>query len=95
MIATSAFYREAKAKGLATGKAASIPFIAAGMFLLTGTGISYAIYAAGAWAATSPETTKTIGTMASFFLMIAYLYFIRRYWIALSNSGDPSREKTR
>lgn len=90
LIATPAFFRQAKSMGLHPGKVASIPFVAAGTLLVFGNLAAMAIAEVSRRAGVSESMVYTIGMMLNVFLILAYLALIRRYWIAL-DSFPPSK----
>lgn len=88
LIATTAFYRQAKLVGVHPGKAASIPFIAAGIILaLTYVGsvvlTKFMLAADG-----SKFTVGAIRFMFHAFVFVAYLMLIRRNWLALTATTE-------
>lgn len=84
LIATSAFYRQAKAVNAHPGKAASIPFIAAGLFLIAGYCVSIALNAIATRVNVGASTVGVIAFTANVLLVLAYLLLIRRNWTALT-----------
>jgi len=90
LIATPAFFRQAKSVGLHPGKVASIPFIAAGTLLVFGNLAAMAIAEVSRSAGASESTVYAIGMMLNVFLILAYLALIRRCWIAIDGS-PPSK----
>jgi hypothetical protein len=93
LIATTAFYRRAKAGSVHPGKAASVPFIAAGIFFVVGYSISYVLGMFAAWSDAAPVTVRLILRMADAFLVLAYLLFISRNWNALAAVTSQSNER--
>jgi ATP/ADP translocase len=83
LVATTAFYRQAKRVGLHPGKAASIPFIAAGIVLGCAYLASLGIAKIGNAANASAFTLALVNFMQNVFLLLAYLTLIRRNWLAL------------
>lgn len=90
LVATTAFYRQAQAVNAHPGKAASVPFMAAGLFLIVGYCISYALRTFAAWADVAPATVRMITIMADVFFTLAYLQLIRRNWLALTAPASHS-----
>ena len=91
-VATVSFFRRAKEIGLHPGKTASVPFIAAGAMIAT-TYIS--AVGMGRFFATigvSADIAGWIGFSMDWFLILAYLVFIKRNWDILSTRqlSDPS-----
>lgn len=84
LIATTAFYRQAKAANVHPGKAASIPFIAAGLILIAGYCTSFALKAFATWADVAPATVRMMAFIANMFLLLAYLLLISRNWGVLT-----------
>lgn len=91
LIATSAFYCRAKCAGLHPGKAASVPFIAAGILFgcayLASIGIAKIATATNA----SPFTVNAVEFMLNVFLLLAYLMVIRKNWIALVRASEMAK----
>lgn len=90
LISTTAFYRQAKAVNVHPGKAASVPFIAAGLFLIAGWCISFALNAFATRVEISPASVRMMGLMANVFLVLAYLLLIRRNWFALTATAKTN-----
>ena len=86
LIATTAFYRQAKSVNVHPGKAASVPFIAAGLFLAVGHLASFGLNELAIRTNASPGTLSMMWLMLHAFLVIAYLLLIRCNWIALTKS---------
>ncbi|MGN6546808.1 MAG: hypothetical protein ACTHK7_17260 [Aureliella sp.] len=88
LIATTAFYRQAKRAGVHPGKAASVPFIAAGIVLaaayLASLGIAKIAMAVGA----SEFTVSAVNLMLNLFMLLTYLALIGRNWRALVKAAD-------
>lgn len=87
MIATTAFYRRAKAVNVHPGKAAGVPFIAAGLTLIVGYCTSFAVNTLAAWADVAPATVRMMAFMSNMFLLLAYLLLISRNWGALTTAA--------
>lgn len=85
LIATPAFFRQAKSLGIHPGKVASIPFVAAGMLLVFGNLAALAIAEVSRSAGASDSRVYAIGMMMNVFLILAYLALIRRCWIAMDS----------
>jgi hypothetical protein len=83
LIATPAFFRQAKSIGIHPGKVASIPFVAAGVLLVFGNLAALAIAEVSRRAGASESTVFLIGMMMNLFLILAYLALIRRCWTAI------------
>lgn len=90
LIATPAFFRQAKSVGFHPGKVASIPFVAAGILLVFGNLAAMAIAEVSRRAGVSESMVYTIGMMLNVFLILAYLALIRQCWIAIDGS-PPSK----
>lgn len=92
LIATTAFYRQAKRAGVHPGKAASVPFIAAGIILagayLASLGIAQIAIAVGA----SEFTVNAVNLMLNLFLLLAYLALIARNWRMLVKAAAVRQE---
>ena len=95
LIATTAFYRQAKTRGMQPGKAASIPFVAAGIFLITGIGFASILNRVALAVYVGPGTVRAILLMANVFLLLGYLQVIHRNWQLLANTvtGTPQDEQ--
>lgn len=89
LIATTAFYRQAKVLNAHPGRAASVPFVAAGLFLIVGYFTSFALSKLAAWSGVGPGTVRIMAFMADLFLILAYLLLIRRNWLALTSPSHP------
>jgi len=87
MIATTAFFRQAKAVNVHPGKAASVPFVAAGLTLIAGYCTSFALNTLAAWVDVAPATVRMMAFMANLFLLLAYLLLISRNWGALTTAA--------
>ena len=87
-ISTIAFYRIAKTKGLHPGKAASIPFVFAGIWFITAYLISKLISDLENPFGISGSTLEKIIWMADLFLVLTYLAAISKYWKNISNASD-------
>ncbi|GAA5504637.1 hypothetical protein Rcae01_00076 [Novipirellula caenicola] len=87
-IATTAFYRQAKAVNVHPGKAASIPFSAAGLFLIAGYCNSFTLNTFATWVDVAPAIVHIMAFMANLFLTLAYLLLIRRNWLVLTTGGN-------
>lgn len=86
-IATVGFFRRATEIGIHPGKAASVPFIALGVMLAV-THLS-AVVLGCLFAAmnASSETARWLGFSMDWFLVFAYLFFIKRNWDILSSAN--------
>jgi hypothetical protein len=87
LIATTAFYRQALARHVHPGKAASVPFVTAGLFLIAGYCTSFALNKFAEWTDAAPTTVRIMSLMANFFLILAYLLLVRRNWLALTTES--------
>ena len=79
-VATVGFFRRAKQIGIQPGKAAGIPFIAAGVMIA----VTYlsAVVIGRLFSAMnfSVESARWFGFSMELFLVLAYLFFIKRNW---------------
>ena len=91
LIATGAFYRRAKHIGIHPGKAASIPFIAAGIALLIAYLASLGIARLAGAAQASPFTVRVVVIMLNLFVLLAYMTVIRRNWAAMEQASPAAR----
>ncbi len=86
-VATVGFFRRAKQIGIYPGKAASVPFIAAGAML----GVTYlcAVVIGRLFSVVnvSLEIAKWLGFAMEWFLVLAYLFFIKRNWDMLTSAN--------
>jgi len=91
-IATVGFYRRAKEIGIHPGKAASVPFIAAGVMVAVTYVSAVVIGRLFAAMNISVETAGWFGFAMDWFLVLAYLFFIKRNWDTLSSANccDPA-----
>ena len=89
LIATTAFYREAKLAGVHPGKAASVPFIAAGLLLAVAYVASLAITKFAVAVNASSNVMNSMQFMLNAFVLAAYLMLIRRNWVVLTNAPTP------
>lgn len=87
LVATTAFYRQARIVNVSPGKAASVPFVAAGLFLIASYCTSLGLGSFTAWSGISPAIARSIAYMANAFYILAYLALIRRNWQALNAHG--------
>jgi hypothetical protein len=83
LIATPAFFRQAKCMGIRPGKVACIPFVAAGMLLVIANLTALAISEVSRRASVSDSTVFAIEMMMNVFLILAYLALIRRCWMVM------------
>lgn len=79
-IATVGFFRRAKAIGIHPGKAASVPFIAAGVTIAVTYLFAVVIGRLFASMNVSVESARWFGFAMDWFLVLAYLFFIKRNW---------------
>lgn len=95
-IATVGFFRRAKEIGIHPGKAASVPFIAAGAMLAVTYLSAFAIGRLFSATNVSVETARWFGFAMDWFLALAYLLFIKRNWDTLSfaKSRDPASNES-
>ncbi|XZE35493.1 hypothetical protein SH501x_000991 [Pirellulaceae bacterium SH501] len=96
-ISTVGFFRRAKEIGIHPGKAASVPFIAAGVMLAVTYLSAFVIGHLFSAMNVSVETAGWFGFAMDWFLVLAYLFFIKRNWDTLSSANflDPaSNENT-
>lgn len=87
LIATAAFYRQAKAVNVHPGKAASVPFLAAGLILIAEYCTSFLLNTFAAWAGADTATVRVTAFMANVFLLLAYLLLISRNWRSLTTAA--------
>ena len=92
-IATTAFYRQAKLIGVQPGKAASLPFVGAGICLLIAYLAGPVILRLANNYHASSATIDSIQWMLSGFVLLAYLAWIRRTWLSLKRV--PQNENAR
>lgn len=83
LVAITAFYRQAKRAGVPPGRAASVPFFAAGAVTAIAYLASWGIAKSGVAEGLSDFAMNTVGFMLQTFLLLAYLTLIRRNWEAL------------
>ena len=89
LIATTAFYRQAKLAGVHPGKAASVPFIAAGLLLAVAYVASLAITKFAFAVNASSNAINSMQFMLNAFVLAAYLMLIRRNWLVLTSAPTP------
>ena len=95
-IATVGFFRRAKEIGIHPGKAARVPFIAAGVMVA----VTYlsAVVTGRLFSAmhVSVETARLFGFAMDWFLVLAYVLFIKRNWdkICTGNFRDPASDES-
>ena len=82
-FSTVAFYRRAKLIGISPGRAASLPFIVLGVFFAFGFVSARLITYLGESTNVSSTTLVTVALVFDLFIILAYLEFIRRNWLAL------------
>lgn len=95
LFATTAFYRQAKRAGVHPGKAASVPFIAAGVMLAVAYLAARALAQIAIAINASDFTWNAVNLLLNVFMVLAYLAVIRRNWLALlkaSASSEQDRE---
>lgn len=85
-FATIAFYRRAKQVGVSPGRAASLPFIVLGIFLVLAIIGAPLIAHLGKLADVSNSTLLTMAWIFELFLILAYLQFINRNWQVLNQT---------
>lgn len=90
-LATLGFYRRAKQIGIHPGKAASIPFIGAGMLLVFAFTIAFVAGRILVYADVSHRALSWIGTAFDWLLILSYGYYIKRNWDILSRSNVTER----
>lgn len=83
-ISTRVFFRRAKEIGIHPGKAASIPFLVAGIMLAVTYVLAFGISHAFEAFKVAPRTTWLFGCALDCFLLLTYLYMISRNWAMLS-----------
>tara|TARA_R110002073_G_scaffold335442_2_gene527418 strand:- start:2556 stop:2861 length:306 start_codon:yes stop_codon:yes gene_type:complete len=86
LIATTAFCRQAKLVGVHPGKAASVPFIAAGLLLAVAYVASLAITK---FAVAVNASSNAMQFMLNAFVLAAYMMLIRRNWLVLTSAPTP------
>ena len=95
-IATVGFFRRAKEIGIHPGKAASVPFIAAGVMIAVTYLSALVIGRLFSFSNFSMESARWFGFAMDLFLVLAYLIFIKRNWDILcavdfrGPASDPS-----
>ena len=94
-LATAGFYRRAKQNGIHPGKAASIPFVGAGLILA----FTYiAIFVIGGFlvnADVSDVAIFWISQAIDWFVILSYAYYIKRNWDLLSLPQTVRNESPR
>lgn len=96
LITTGAFYRRAKLVGVHPGKAASVPFMAAGIALALAYLASLAIARIAVATHASAFTLNAVNIMLNVFVLLAYLTLIQRNWLALAKPPDGGlKDETR
>ena len=90
-LATPAFYRRAKSLGLSPGRAASLPFIVLGIFLIVAflTG-NFLVYLAERMSV-GDGTANLIASVFDFLMVAAYFLFIRRNWKILGQQNPDDK----
>ncbi|MGI9472131.1 MAG: hypothetical protein ACR2NZ_11390 [Rubripirellula sp.] len=88
LIATVALYRRANRNGLHPGKVASIPFVAAGLFLILDHLASRFIGLMSTWLEVSDGTRWGVLLLSRLLLVAAFSMLIRFVWVS-SSAGDP------
>ncbi|PHQ34458.1 hypothetical protein [Rhodopirellula bahusiensis] len=82
-VATTAFYAKARRSGLQPGRAAMMPFIVLGLFMVFAFFAGVAISQVVSLTQASNFTENAIRFMLNAFLIVGYLAFIRRNWSSL------------
>ena len=80
LLSTSRFYHRAKVANVHPGKVASVPFVAAGIFLVLSIAISFALDRLLTPSLVSEFPARLIALQANIFLALAYLTLINRTW---------------
>jgi hypothetical protein len=95
-IATVGFFRRAKEIGIHPGKAASVPFIAAGLMIAVTYLSALVIGRLFSVINFSMESARWFGFAMDLFLVLAYLIFIKRNWDILCavDFRDPASDPT-
>tara|TARA_R110002167_G_scaffold265016_1_gene471692 strand:- start:228 stop:539 length:312 start_codon:yes stop_codon:yes gene_type:complete len=93
LIATTAFYRQARLAGVHPGKAASVPFIAAGLLLAVAYVASLGITKFAVAVNASINAMNSMQFMLNAFVLAAYLMLIRRNWLVLTSAPTPDGSK--
>lgn len=88
-IATVGFYRRAREIGIRSGKAASVPFIAANAMIAASCLFAVATGRLFAAINVSVETSVWMGLAMEWFLAFAYVFFIKRNWVTLCMINCP------
>ncbi len=91
IIATPAFYKRSRAIGVHSGKFASMPFLALGIFLVAGHFAGLFV----SWIASAVGTSTTLANAMMFmlnaFVLLSYTLVIHAYWIALNRGRSESQ----
>lgn len=90
-IATTAFYRRANSLGLSPGRAASLPFIVVGIFLVIAFLAARLIEYLAVRIPLGDGTVKSIALTFDILMVLGYLIFIRRNWNVLNSAVDRYR----
>lgn len=91
-LATGKFYRTAKIAGLHPGRAASVPFVNAGVVFLVGWLGNAACTALFAAMPVKQSTQTLIGFAFDLFLILVYLVVIGQNWRALENAAATAKD---
>jgi hypothetical protein len=93
-LATVGFYRRAKQIGIHPGKAASIPFIGAGLMLVFSYLASLGLGRLLSITTVSDWTVYLIARAIDCCLILAYCYYIKRNWDVLARSSRLQSEES-
>ena len=86
-FSTIAFYRRGKQVGVSPGRTASLPFTVLGIFLALAFVGAHLIAYLGESIDISKRTVLIMAGMFDLFLILAYLKFIHRNWLALNQTN--------
>ncbi len=94
-LATIGFYKQASLIGVHPGKAASVPFIAAGLMIAFGKLAAMGISRFIAERSVSAELTSWLQFAISGCVVLTYAWFIRRNWKTLMSYSKDSESAVR